>query len=314
MKVKKVKYHLIAIMLLIESGSKILEESVREKLLNSESGEKFIILLSDFDGVQFKFSTQFETKKYFVLSMRLYCWKDLLDYGAANVLAREYGAWFDPSKVESGYDISLYIDLDTLSADDKEPAVKQLALFKRHAMAAPFETAFEIQIRKEESALMAIHYRLNEAIYIKALPDRVTVIFSTEFKEETDQVYGRVFLQEFVDARRQPAIQNAPQVLYTNREPPMELRGVSGLKDSDNIGYVTFVLFPRHFLGPLGPGAISKIQVFRDYFHYHIKASKSYLHSRMRARVDSLLKVLNRAKPELPSEQKTASGKTFKRS
>jgi actin related protein 2/3 complex subunit 2 len=43
-----------------------------------------------------------------------------------------------------------------------------------------------------------------------------------------------------VDARRQPAIQTAPQVLYTNREPPMELRGVAGLKDSENIGYVTF--------------------------------------------------------------------------
>ncbi len=43
-----------------------------------------------------------------------------------------------------------------------------------------------------------------------------------------------------MDARRQPAIQTAPQVLYTNREPPMELRGVAGLKDSENIGYVTF--------------------------------------------------------------------------
>jgi actin related protein 2/3 complex subunit 2 len=62
-------------------------------------------------------------------------------------------------------------------------------------MAAPFETAFAIHGRKEESALMAVHYRLQEAIYIKALPDRVTVIFSTEFQEETDKVYGKVFLQ-----------------------------------------------------------------------------------------------------------------------
>jgi Arp2/3 complex, 34 kD subunit p34-Arc len=46
-----------------------------------------------------------------------------------------------------------------------------------------------------------------------------------------------------VDARRQPAIQNAPQVLYTNREPPLELRGLPGLKDSANIGYVTFGIF-----------------------------------------------------------------------
>jgi actin related protein 2/3 complex subunit 2 len=32
----------------------------------------------------------------------------------------------------------------------------------------------------------------------------------------------------------------APQVLYTNREPPLELRGVPGLKESDNMGFVTF--------------------------------------------------------------------------
>jgi actin related protein 2/3 complex subunit 2 len=103
-------------------------------------------------------------------------------------------------------------------------------------------------------------------------------------------------------------------VLYSNREPPLELKGTSGLKDSENIGYVTFgskfilqvVLFPRHFQGPAAFDCISRIQMFRDYFHYHIKASKSYLHSRMRARVDSLLKVLNRAKPEIPTEKKTA--------
>lgn len=107
-------------------------------------------------------------------------------------------------------------------------------------MAAPFEAAFASQTKGVESELMQIHYRVDEAIYIKALPDRVTVIFSTEFKDETDKIYGKVFLQEFVDARRQPSIQTAPQVLYSSREPPAELRGVAGLKDSDNIGYVTF--------------------------------------------------------------------------
>jgi len=43
---------------------------------------------------------------------------------------------------------------------------------------------------------------------------------------------------------------------------------------------------------------ISHIQLFRDYLHYHIKCSKAYMHSRMRARVAEFLKVLNRAKME----------------
>jgi actin related protein 2/3 complex subunit 2 len=42
---------------------------------------------------------------------------------------------------------------------------------------------------------MAVHYRDEEAFYIQAAHDRVTVIFSTVFREETDRVIGKVFLQ-----------------------------------------------------------------------------------------------------------------------
>lgn len=79
-------------------------------------------------------------------------------------------------------------------------------------MAAPFERAFDdFRQRQEEASkftresapegvteggdVMAIHYRDEEAIYIKASHDRVTVIFSTIFREETDRIFGKVFLQ-----------------------------------------------------------------------------------------------------------------------
>lgn len=79
-------------------------------------------------------------------------------------------------------------------------------------MAAPFERAFDEFAKLQEEAskytresapegvaeggeVMAIHYREEEAIYIKASHDRVTVIFSTIFREETDRVFGKVFLQ-----------------------------------------------------------------------------------------------------------------------
>jgi len=112
-----------------------------------------------------------------------------------------------------------------------------------------------------------------------------------------------------VDARRLPQIQNAPQVLFTNREPPLEIRHVPGLRDSEDIGYVTFVLFPRHFTNPhVAAGTISHIQLFRDYLHYHIKCSKAYMQSRMRHRVSEFQKVLNRAKTEVASgERKTVT-------
>lgn len=75
------------------------------------------------------------------------------------------------------------------------------------------------------------------------------------------------------------------------------------------------VLFPRHFNNPETQArTITQIQLFRDYLHYHIKCSKAYMHSRMRARVAEFLKVLNRAKPEEEKERKTASGRSFVRS
>ena len=74
------------------------------------------------------------------------------------------------------------------------------------------------------------------------------------------------------------------------------------------------VLFPRHFASAdQAQSTINRIQLFRDYLHYHIKCSKAYMHSRMRHRVAEFLKILNRAKPEVATqERRTATGRTFR--
>lgn len=46
---------------------------------------------------------------------------------------------------------------------------------------------------------MQVHYRDEEAIYVRSSADRVTVIFSTVFREETDRIFGKVFLQVCVN-------------------------------------------------------------------------------------------------------------------
>lgn len=99
-----------------------------------------------------------------------------------------------------------------LNTEGRDDLVRRISLLKRNAMAAPFERAFtDFTARQEEASkytresapegvaeggeVMAIHYREEEAIYIKASHDRVTVIFSTIFREETDRIFGKVFLQ-----------------------------------------------------------------------------------------------------------------------
>ena len=176
-------------------------------------------------------------------------------------MRREYEPYIvDP---EAGYDFSILVDLEQLPAtpEEREELVRKISLLKRNAMAAPFEKAFDEFAELEEEAnrytseaapqgvqeggqVMAIHYREEEAIYIKASHDRVTVIFSTIFRDETDRIFGKVFLQEFVDARRR-AIQNAPQVLFRS-DPPLELQGIPGLGktgEQGEVGYITFGRF-----------------------------------------------------------------------
>ncbi|POW07498.1 hypothetical protein PSTT_08260, partial [Puccinia striiformis] len=270
----------------------------------------------DFDGVRYHLSTP-NKKTIIILSMGVRCWHELVEYGVWDIMKREYSEWISQD-IESDYDISLEFEIEKLPTDPEERSalIRSVALLKRNALAAPFERAFSIQKELEANPpnpdgdpnqdLMALNYRPEEAIYVIPNVDRVTVIFSTIFREDTDMVYGKVFLQEFVDARRRPAIQTAPQILYSNREPPREISHIPGLAATENMGYVTF---------ETAFSTISRIQLFRDYLHYHIKASKAYLHSRMRARTNEFLKILNRAKPEvLDKERKTASGRTFVRS
>jgi actin related protein 2/3 complex subunit 2 len=50
-------------------------------------------------------------------------------------------------------------------------------------------------------------------------------------------VIGKVFMQEFKEGRR--ASHTAPQVLFSHREPPLELQNTDA-RVGENIGYITF--------------------------------------------------------------------------
>jgi actin related protein 2/3 complex subunit 2 len=77
------------------------------------------------------------------------------------------------------------------------------------------------------------------------------------------------------------------------------------------VGYIMFQVFKSHVEGDKLERAVTSFCGFRPYLHYHIKASKSQLHARMRRRVTLLLKVLNRASPDVASELGSAHlGKT----
>lgn len=295
-------------MILLEIKNRIIEETLLHRF-TSPKPESIDVTVADFDGVLYHISNPDGDKGRIRVSISLKFYGDLQQHGAEGLLEREYGKYL--VSPEANYDISVQFDYDSLPGNKEEWASK-VALLKRNCFAAVFEKYFELQSQGGEKSTAIVHYRDRETMYVSAQKDRVTVIFSTIFMDDDDVIIGKVFMQEFKEGRR--GSQTAPQVLFSHAEPPKELKGTDALTGA-NVGYITFVLFPRHFKDEVSRDkTINLIHTFRDYLHYHIKCSKAYLHSRMRARTAALLKVLNRARPEAKqTEKKTISGRTFRK-
>jgi len=93
-----------------------------------------------------------------------------VNYGAQEVMQREYGNYL--TETEPDYSVSLSFTIDALPQDLEERAalIKSCSLLKRNAMAAPFERAFEYQKQLEANppeagssspltSIMSVHYR-----------------------------------------------------------------------------------------------------------------------------------------------------------
>jgi len=288
----------------------MVEDALRSRM-EEEKPSGIDIKVSDFDGVLYHVGNVDGDRTKIIISIALNFYDELKKHGADEIIQKTYGGLL--TTPEAGYNISLLIDLENLPTD-KEALVKSVGLIKRNCFAAVFERYFDFLEQEDESARQSseravIHYREGETMYVEAKNDRCTVIFSTVFKDNDDIIIGKVFMQEFKEGRK--ASQTAPQVLFSHKDPPRELEGTNAAR-GENIGYITFVLEKRHTNPKARENTINLIHTFRNYLHYHIKCSKAYLHSRMRAKTADFIKVLNRARPEVKSkEKKTVTGRTF---
>lgn len=328
-------------MLQLEPQNLLIEETFSAAFARGYEPISLDRILTDFDFTTYHVSTPQEKTKI-LLSIAIKCWSDLEKYGAMQLLEKKYGHYkfiqiLAQGSCEPGYDVSLYIDINESQLDEEatRELVNELSLLKRNCFAAPFLKAFSryeelakenpvdpnnlygedsVAASNSNEEVLKLDYRGEESIYIKPSSDRVTVIFSTVFNDETDKIFSKVFLQEFSDARKR-SIQKAPQVINSHKEVPLEIQHIA--KPTDNKTYITFVLFPRHLTtDDVKWNTITHIQLFRSYFHYHIKIVKCYLHQRMRYRVQSFTKILNRARRDVDEEEhraerKTANGRRF---
>ncbi|CAB4061108.1 ARPC2 [Lepeophtheirus salmonis] len=155
---------------------------------------------------------------------------------------------------------------------------------KENLLHPPREEGYDVTVVFYINASI-VRYRDDETMWIEAKSDRVTVVFSTVLKDDDDIVIGKILF---------------------SWDPPASLNDTDA-RVGEGVGYITFVLFPRHTQPSNRDNTINLIHLFRNYLHYHIKCSKAYIHSRMRAKTADFLKVLNRAKPEAPNKKSTTN-------
>ena len=211
---------------------------------------------------------------------------------------------------DDGYNLALRFDCDSIA--DPTRFLDEISHLKRHIFGGPLDNALSALQAKNSAnvPLMSIEYRKNEMFFICPAPAKVVVIFLVDFADPTDKAIARVFLQEFAEAQR--SMRSAPPVMYS-KEPPLELAGIRFNYSPECVGFLSFALENRHVEGERKETVITMLTSFRNYLHYHIKCSKTYLHMRMRKRGDGWMQVLNRAMPEVETEKKTMSGKSFNR-
>jgi actin related protein 2/3 complex subunit 2 len=189
---------------------------------------------------------------------------------------------------------------------------------RKHVLGWAFVRALEGVAAGAPAPAAVLRTRPAEPVYVLPRADRVTVIFHLQLPEATDRAMARVICQELTEAGR--AVNAAPPAAWSEREPPLELKGLEtpGAGDAASVGYVTFSLFASAYRTPAQrAAAAATLGLFRDFLAYHLKAAKTYLHARMRRRAEDLQKVLNRAaiaEPDKDVRKTTSGGKTFNKS
>jgi len=302
-------------MILLEPGNRILGETVSAQIIRENPEEKrdaIDVRLSDFDDTSYRVVIDAKEKDTLRVSISIPCYSTIHDHGGDAALTKAYGS-FVASHPDEGYDATLVVDLNALTMKP-ETLVQNIQLFKFHLIGGVFDYFFSNLLKTGSKPLdpFTFNLRADTKVYFVPAADRVTVIYSLDFKDRVDRAVARVFLQEFVDARR--TLGAAPPCAF-GPNPPPELKAFGITEPAGNLGFLTFSVLKSHLDRDKKDKVIAVLQVFRNYLQYHIKCSKTYFHSRMRLRVAALIAVLNRAKmePLVEGAKRTITGRTFTR-
>jgi len=185
--------------------------------------------------------------------------------------------------------------------EQHDKAFSMLSSLRRVVLGTAFEHHFDKAVSEEEgdqeTDWMTLKAYKGEAVYVRAVHQAVRVIYQIQFTNQEEEIFGRIFAQEFNEARRKLTGIPVPPVTYTTAD-PTELTSIVKAAEDREVHFFKFSLERHHLLSDHREKAIDQLLMFRNYLDYHIKCSKAYMHSRMRFKTAYFLKILNRAEKQ----------------
>jgi len=288
--------------ILLGADNKVLQEGIQQRLA-AEKKEPCESKLYDFDNVSYQLNISPDDRSRMSVSLQCPNWNVFKSQGSEDWIRQKLGEYV---KTITGDGVDFEIPLDEKSAEKAEPVGKAFSKLRVYALGGPlYQYCKALNEKKALKDVFEVKLRPDTHMWICPGSDRLTVVFSLEFPIRSDRVIANQVLSEFVEVRRQRDVSNTPVIAYS-RDAPLELKTAKiPTYDKDAfLGYFSILLLPEHLKDGKAETAVENVIGFRAYLTYHIKCAKAFFHSRMRARVKTMLQILNRARYEPDEERK----------
>lgn len=285
------------------SDNKVLKESIQSKL-EAEKKDPCDAKLYDFDEVFYRLFVDPDDRTKLLISLITPNWSAIRKNGSEDLIKAKLGEFLTDFNDEGA---NFKINLDDEKACSKAIEIGEaFSKLRIYALGGPlYQRCKELQSGSAKESAIDFALRRDTHCWIVTKSDRIAVVLAMEFAIKTDKIIANQILTEFLEVRRQKDFQAAPVIAY-GADPPSELTGLKQpqFNKESFLGYFTILLLPSHVKGDKLEVSVENVIGFRAYLTYHIKCAKAFFHQSMRARVKSMLQILNRARYEADDARK----------
>ncbi|CAD8123613.1 unnamed protein product [Paramecium sonneborni] len=314
-------------MMLIDPQNKLLKTQIMELIMNKQ---KRIVVAKDYNYSCTKLEYMEDGKLF--LSFQCFNFNEIFSI-AGNYMIGKYYKDYTREETENGFNLTFSFDAQSAKEEPKIPknateaekaeiqelrqqirgenqklfekVTRDFSQIRRNFYAVAFEQAFD-QINKGEGAnKFKYQSRENEVVY--AIPDKdaLNIFYEISFQDNVDRTLANLIITEIIDAKKN--VKMAPPISRSNYQSSIlksAFPEVSNIKVDPNSQVITMTLFKAQHFSKNIEQLSTFLQGFRQYLHYHIHASKTYLHSRIIKRIGQFQRSLQLCQFEPEIEKK----------